>query len=227
MTRCTPLAKAIVAFALLTLLTAPLLAQSPSPASISRASEKYVPENTVVALLPVVNDTKNKDPNMQARQNEKAQQELEMRFAEHGFKLADTATVTKAVSDLKVDLTDPKQRTPETLYQIGKAVNAPLVAFLVVADARSGSKYNPLSFGGLKKEGGATVKFWLVDAVADRPLLTEVTKSSKKGTSGFAPWWAASGTSGNSLSVRALGDAVSAASKDFFKPYPVVKKGAK
>ncbi|MBV9851288.1 MAG: hypothetical protein JO250_16585 [Armatimonadetes bacterium] len=186
-------------------------------------ADKYNPAATPVALL-VINQTKGDWADVKVRQNDKGKQEMAMRFRERGFPLVDDALVTKSLTAMNINLQDVSHQPPDalfksgTLYQIGQAVNARLVALLVITDTREGKHFNLLS--GFSKEGGATVKLWLVDAAEGQPLLKEVTKSSKSsGSSGLIEMM---GTGGSSLSIRAIGGATSTALSQFLKPYKTI-----
>ena len=197
-----------------------------APSSVAvPAAGNYDPAQTQVAILPVMNQTKGVWDDLKARENEKGKQELVLRFREHGFPLIEDALIAKSLSDLGVNPQDMAHQAPdiltkpETLSKIGQAVNARLIVLLVITDTRSGSHFNLL--GGFHKEGGATVKLWLVDAPEDRALLSGVTKSSKSSGSGGLVEMA--GTGGSGLSIRAIGGATTTALNQFIKPYPLVK----
>lgn len=205
----------------------PVKAQSaPAPAT---ASDKYQPAETSVAVLPVLNQTKGGWDDLKDREDEKGEQELVKHFQECGFPLVDDAQITRSLSALGMDPQTFARQFPEALIKsdalskIGKAANARLVALLVITDARSGSHFS--LFGNFHKEGGATVKLWLVDVAENRAILTEVTKSSK--SSGAGGFLQMAGTGGSSLSLRAIGGATSAALSDFIKHYPLVSKDEK
>jgi len=220
---------ALFAFASLSIPLCQSTYADPAPAAPSSVAvtpaDKYNPAQTPVAILPVINQTKGAWDDLKARENEKGKQELVLRFREHGFPLVEDALIAKSLSDLGVNPQDMAHQAPdtltkpETLSKIGQAVNARLIVLLVITDTRSGSHFNLL--GGFHKEGGATVKLWLVDAPEDRALLSGVTKSSKSSGSGGLVEMA--GTGGSSLSIRAIGGATTTALNQFIKPYPFVK----
>ena len=205
----------------------PVMAQS-APPSIT-ASDKYKPAETSVAILPVLNQTKGGWDDLKDREDEKGKQELVKHFQQCGFPLVEDAQITRSLSAIGLNPQQIAHQSPDSLtgsgalYKVGKAVNARLVVLLVITDTRSGNHFN-LS-NGFCKEGGATVKLWLVDVTENRAILTEVTKSSKStGASGLIQM---AGTGGSSLSIRAIGGATSTALNDFIKHYPLVNNDDK
>ena len=80
---------------------------------------KYNPPKTEVAVLPIVDLTPIKDDADKSNQLAIAKQ-----FTDHGFKIVDNGKITKAISNLKIDLNDKKQLTDDNLCKIGKAVGA-------------------------------------------------------------------------------------------------------
>lgn len=105
----------------------------------------YVPEQTRVAILPVVNATGDAAANDDAVTN--ARVSLGRQIVGRGFKGVPTPAVTAALNSLKLTLTDQTPRTPEALTKIGDATQARLVVFVVVTQAGR----------------HATVKAWVLD----------------------------------------------------------------
>lgn len=104
------------------LLTVGAYAEAPRP--------PYVPQETRVALLPVVDTTGDKTPNVEVVSS--ARVSLGRQFVGHGFKVVPAPAVTAALDSLKVTLTPQAPPSPEALTKIGAAVNARLVVFVVV-----------------------------------------------------------------------------------------------
>lgn len=90
----------------------------------------YVPEQTRVALLPVVNASTAKTPSDAAVTS--ARISLGRQIVGRGFKVVPTATVTAALDSLKLTLMDQTPRTPEALSKVGDATHARLVVFVLV-----------------------------------------------------------------------------------------------
>jgi len=111
-----------------------LLAVAPLTRADDKTTPQYVPAETTVALIPIINQGGEKNEGFKTKQTENGNKELQKEFAEHGFKIADDAAVAKAVADLKLDLTDEEQQKKGNLYKIGKAVNANLVVLAVITD---------------------------------------------------------------------------------------------
>ena len=202
----------------------------PPPAARADAPPPYVPAQTTVAILPVVlkldttgdnKDTAKTDP-LKDRHVVKAQEELDLQFRSHGFKIADDAAVRKEVADEKLDLTDEENQRRAVFYQIGKAVHADLVAFVVIESVSRHNKSN--SFMGQQKEGKALLKMWLVDAGAEKPILNAVQHEGKAASNAFMDNAIGPDTNGYSkFTIRAVGHGIDDMLKDFLKPYPEIK----
>ena len=94
-------------------------------------SAPYVPEQTRVAILPVVDATG--DNTADAAALNSARVSLGRQIVGRGFKVVPAPMVTAALGSLK--LTDQTPRTPEALSKIGDATHARLVVFVVVTQA--------------------------------------------------------------------------------------------
>lgn len=138
------------------LLTGGAHAAAPSP-----AKAPYVPQETRVALLPVVDATGGKAPNDAAVNS--ARVSLGRQIVGRGFKVVPAPAVTAALSSLKLTLTDQTPRTPEALLNIGAAVQARLVVFVVVTQA----------------DTPAGVKVWVLDTKTHTFILDGKAGSSK------------------------------------------------
>ena len=196
-----------------------LLLLSPFSYADSKDAAPYQPPETTVALIPVINQGGEKNEGYKAKQTENGDKELRKEFTEHGFKIADEAAVTKAIADLKVDLTDEEQQKKDTLYKIGKAANADLVVLAVITDTAQQFHQGILSNS---REGKAKVKMWLLDAKAEKPIFSAVTHEGKSGGGFFAGL-----DKGSARIIIAVANAERDSLKDFFKPYRKVKTGAK
>ncbi len=106
------------------LLTVGVYAAPPAPKA------PYVPQETRVALLPVVSA-----PSGDGAAISSARVSLGRQFVGHGFKVVAASEVTAALDSLKLTLTPPEPPTAEALTKIGAAVNARLVVFVVVTPA--------------------------------------------------------------------------------------------
>ncbi len=190
----------------------------------------YTPDKTTIAILPVVLKedaaADSKDPKadpLKDRHSLKAKVELALLFSSHGFKVADDDTVQKAVTDQKIDLTDEENQRRAVFYQVGKAVNANLVVFVVIESVSRHNKSN--SFLGSQKEGKALLKLWLVDADQEKPILNAVQHEGKAASNAFMDNNVIADTNGYSkFTIRAVGHGIDDILKDFFKPYPELKK---
>ncbi len=190
----------------------------------------YTPARTTVAILPVVNKEDaapdSKDPKadpLKDRHIAKAKEELTLLFAGRGFQIAEDAAVQKALTDQKIDLTDEENQRRAVFYQIGKAVNANLVVFVVIESVSRHNKSNSLF--GAQKEGKALLKLWLVDSDQEKPILNAVQHEGKSASNAFMDNQVMPGTNGYSkFTIRAVGHGIDDILQDFLKPYPDLKK---
>ena len=97
-------------------------------ASAAPASKApYVPQETRVALLPVVGGKGAADDTVSS-----ARVSLGRQFVGHGFKVVPTPATLAALDSLKLTLTPQAPPSPEALAKMGAATNARLVVFVVV-----------------------------------------------------------------------------------------------
>ena len=208
--------------------------------STARAEEKpatftYTPGSTVVAILTVIKKedasdgkAKNapKDAPLQERHSAKAREELATLFTGHGFRLADDDAVQKEIAGDKIDLSDEENQRRAVFYQIGKAVHADLVVFVIIESVSRHNKSN--SILGQQKEGKALLKLWLVDADREQPILNAVQHEGKAASNAFMDNQIGADTNGYTrYTIRAVGHGLDDILKDFFKPYPEVAKPGK
>lgn len=198
----------------------------------------YTPSSTIVAILPVIkkDDLKKddgkenkkaaeKDDPLKERHILKAQEELTTLFAGHGFRITDEAAIQKALADQKIDLSDEENQRRAVFYQIGKAVHADLVVFVVIESISRHNKSN--SFFGSQKEGKALLKLWLVDADREEPILNAVQHEGKSASNALVDNNLMPDTNGYTrFTIRAVGHGLDDMLQDFFKPYLETKKTA-
>lgn len=165
----------------------------------------------VVAILPTVNSSGEKDEKQRERQRIKGDETLSKEFADRGLRLADSDVVRKVLSDLKVDLSDEEQQKRASLFEVGKAVHADLVVFAVITHVSQQLHTNVLSSS---REGKAQVKLWLLDVAHEKPILSASVKEGKSGGGFFAGL-----DKGSDRIVIAVGNAIRDHLKEFFKPY--------
>ena len=168
----------------------------------------YVPQKTVVAILPVIDATGGKDPNIKAVSN--AQTSLKEQFSRSGFVIAQSADVNSAINHLKIDMTDEEQQKRDTLYKVGSGVKANLVVFVVVTNTDQREVEHLFS---TSREGQAKIKIWLLDVNNQYAWLSAKSCEGKDKGRFYAEH------SGSDLAARAVGNAVENGLKDFLKPY--------
>jgi hypothetical protein len=180
-------------------------------------SPDYVPHETKIALVPVVNMSGETNPNGKEKQSSRGDEELHALFAERDFTILPDEAVKAAIQELHFDLSDEEQQKRETLYKIGKKTGADLVVFLAITDVdqRKVAKVFVTS-----TEGSAKMKLWIVDAKQESAIISgkSIRGSSKSGG------WVEIGEKGSSRKQLAVANGLRDNTKDFFKPYPVVKK---
>jgi hypothetical protein len=93
--------------------------------------------------------------------------------------------VAQAISDLKFDLTDEEQYRRDTLYALGRRVNATLVAFVVITDTNQKLQ---TGFLAEKREGHTKIKGWLVDASAQEPIFSAKSFDGSSGGGYFVAY---------------------------------------
>ena len=128
-------------------------------ASAQQSEQRYEPSATLVAVLPVINLSGEKDARFKAEQVKAASEALHKQFSDRGFRLVDDRAVEDAAAAAKVDLTDEEQHTRSTILSLGAAVKADLVVFVVIE--RVWSK-GVTKFFTVTSEGHAKVNTWLI-----------------------------------------------------------------
>jgi hypothetical protein len=170
---------------------------------------------TRVALLPVVDMTGEKEDQRRDQANA-VKMEMTSQFTERGFQLVDEAAVAKAITDLKIDLSDEEDQRREPIFKIGKAVDADLVVFVVVTQAYAKTKQNLFSE---QREGLAKTKTWLLDVKEEKPVLSGyVWEGKSTGNAGLF-------TKGNRGRMgAACANSIRDVLNDALKAYPRKKK---
>ena len=200
------------------------LAQADTPPA--PAPTLYTPSETTVAILPIISTEDSKVDALKDRHITKGQEELTAEFTRCGFKIADDASVQKALTDQKIDLSDEDNQRRAVFYQIGAAVHADLVVFVVIESVSRHNKSNSLF--GQQKEGKALLKMWLVDADKQQPIINALQKEGKAASNAFLDNQIGPDTNGYTrYTIRAVGHGIDDMLADFFKPYPDLTKGAK
>ncbi|GAB4460561.1 MAG: hypothetical protein OHK0029_24780 [Armatimonadaceae bacterium] len=170
-----------------------------------------------VALLPVINFSGEKDDKQRRDQIAKAEEELAKQFRNRGFTLIDRAAIEQSLTDADIDLTDEEYHNRATLYRIGKAVNAEVIAFVVILDVDQRRVETPLDIDEMV--GKAKTKMWVLDVANEKPIVNAVRQESQS-RSNIVP----SLDSG----ARLIRKAVEGAVRDTLKPYlnqlPVAQK---
>lgn len=210
-----------------------------APAS---AGPEYNPTTTRVAVVPVVNASEEKWEELKERQAAKGTEVLREAFLKRGFQVLDQAAVAGAMHRLDIDLADEEQQKRETLYRLGRELRATLIVFALITgteqrvrDLLSVSQPPPVSVGPIppledigkkllepfipaRREGTVKLKLWLLDVPRQRAILTAKTVQGRSIGGYFAFL-----DKGSKRQVLAVGDALQALLKDFFKPYPILK----
>ena len=168
-----------------------------------------------VALLPVVNRSGEKDEKQRDLQRAAGDEALKKEFEARGFTIVDTATIQKALAELKVDIEDEEQWRRENLFKVGREVGADYVIFAAIMHVEQHLRVNLLTSS---REGKAQVKFWLLDVKNEKPMLSSAVREGKSGGGFFAGL-----DVGSKRIIIAIGNAIRDHLKDFMKPYPMPK----
>lgn len=192
-------------FALLVLLCSCVsLAQSPSA--------------TKVAIVPVLNLSGETWEEAKVKQADRGDIELSALFRERSFQMIDPARVKAALSNLKIDLTDEEQQKRETLYQIGEAVEADLVVFVVITDV---DQRKVAKFLVTSTEGKAKMKAWLLDVKGKKPVFSAKTFEGTSKSGGLIEV----GEKGSHRKQLAVANGIRKVFVDeYLKAYPVTEK---
>lgn len=180
------------------------------PAAAQRPAPEYVPGNTVVCVLPVINKSGEKSAKQNADQAIKAHDRIVALFKERGFIVSPEAAGTDAIKRLDVDIQDEENYNRATLYKIGAEAKADLMVFAVITNVEQAIERR---WTGERKQGRATVKMWLLDVKEKKAILSAVSKEAS--AEGIVGWQKGSKQIRDAAS-RAAGNALS----DFLEKYP-------
>lgn len=176
----------------------------------------YVTAQTSVAIIPIVNLSGEKWVELKQRQCDRGDQFLKEEFGIRGFQIVPQDQVTAAIAEIKFDPADEEQYRKQTFYDLGMKVNADLIIFVVITDT---SQRLIQQFLAAKREGMAKMKIWLVEPKKEAPILSGFAVEGKSGGSVFAGL-----DKGSDRQVIAVANGLRDALKNFFKPYPALKK---
>lgn len=148
-----------------------------------KAAPEYVPGNTVVCVLPVINKSGEKSVKQNNDQASKAHDRIVALFRERGFVVAPDATGTDALKRLGLDIQDEENYTRATLYRVGDEAKTDLIVFAVITNVEQAVERR---WSGETKQGRATVKMWFLDIKQKKAILSAVSKeAAAEGIVGF------------------------------------------
>ena len=202
-----------------TSLTTPILGRAAYAAITEGATPRYVPAQTRVVLLPMVNESGEKDRKQRADQVATGQKELEKQFQSRGFNIVGSLSVDKALADLKIDLADEENHNRAALYKIGSALNADVVAFVVITNVDQKRVQRPFGDDDHQLETRANIKVWLLDVKRQEAILSAVRQEAQAKNVLFASF-----DSGARLIRKSVEGAVRDSLKEVLSSYPVVSK---
>jgi hypothetical protein len=194
-----------------------LLFISASSVPAQQVEAPYVPGNTTVAILPVVDLTGITDKRIRTGMVKAAAEALNKQFTDRGFKTITDKPVEEAVARLKIDLTDVEQHKRAVLLKLGQELGTDLIAFVAITDATSEQQLSGL-VGGVT----ATVKIkcWLLDVKTSHPLLSAHVEA------GDSVRWSPYRSTPQATAVASASNmSVTHVFERALKLYPVVKKG--
>jgi len=172
----------------------------------------YTPQSTRVVIIRTLNLSGDKYEKMKALQVEEADSTMRKLFEDRGFTVAPAEEAAAAVKTVGVDLTDEENQKKDVLYKIGETANAKLVVFVVID--RTWQKSTEGVFMN-KLEGFAATRTWVLDVPEKKAILSAAKTEGKS---------AKNGPTGSERQVRAVRLGLESQMKDFFKPYPTLKK---
>jgi len=178
------------------------------------APPAYDPAKTMVAVLPVINETGKEDKQADALLacSRKA---FDQELGNRGFQLVPEDTITKAIADKKVDLTDEEFRTKKSLVELGQAVGANIIMMPLLQPTK-----DTISVGMFaKKKKEAVIDLKAVDVSTGMYVINSSFKASAKGSAILGGL-----SKSGSLREEATRKAVTEALKEFLKPYKEIKK---
>lgn len=169
----------------------------------------YVPSETTVAILPVVNTTGDKFLEMKAKQIGEGNETLARLFKQRGFTVLGQDAVAQAIKETGVDFSDEENNRREPLYSVGAAAKARLVVFSVITRT-----WQKTTKGGLfeRQEGFSSIKTWVLDVQERKALLSgDVVEGSS----------AMNSNRGSDRQVRAVRLGLERQFEPLLKGYPV------
>jgi hypothetical protein len=176
------------------------------PGSQREQFPQYEPGSTKVAVLPAVDLRGNQGSKESAGSCRILNNELSARFRQRGFVVVPPEDVAQAMTRLNADLADDEQRKRARMFEIGKAANADLVVFATIESVEQ-SGGSMLYYGMSNGRQVATIKIWLLDVGAGKPLLSAQARDGK-------------GNDNSGALKSAVGDALDG----FLRPYKKVKR---
>jgi hypothetical protein len=171
-----------------------------------------------IALLPVVNLSGEKDSRQRRDQGKRGDEELRKLFTERGFLVLGDDVVQKALADENIDLNDEESHNRATLYRLGKATGADLVAFVVITDVEQQRVKTPLT-DSQELVAKVKTKTWLLDVPGERHILSAARQESQARNMWFAEF-----DSGARLIRNTVAGCVRDTLKGFFRDHPVVAR---
>jgi TolB-like protein len=198
-----------------------LLAAIGTAACAQDSSAVYVPSQTAVAVLPVINLSGERTPKFAEGQAAAVSRELHKQFADRGFHVLDDQAVTDAIASCKADLNDEEQYSRQTFASIGAAAKADLVVFVTID--KVSWKLNQ-GFFSANTEGHAKITAWLIDVKQQTPLLSAKRFENKYGGGTAANVLFGATEKGSRQIEGACAGVVRDALAEPLKPYPAANQ---
>jgi len=195
------------------------VAEPAATAEVGSAPVVYVPANTKVAVLPVINASGEKDRKQRIDQVSVGNKELAKQFRQRGFLLTDASVIAQAIADQKIDLNDEENWNRANLYRIGEAAGADLIAFVVIDNVDQKRHGQVGSDKNDELASRANIKIWLLDVKSHHAILSAVHQEAQAKNPIFADF-----DSGSRLIRKSVEGAIRDVLKDFLRTYPNVAK---
>jgi hypothetical protein len=127
--------------------------------------------------------------------------------------------LVKTLADLKIDLMDEENHNRSTLYRMGEAADADIIAFVVITNVDQKRVQRPFGDDDHQLESRANIKIWLLDVKQQRPLLSAFRQEAQAKNILLASF-----DSGARLIRKAVEGAVRDSLKETLSLYPIVQK---
>lgn len=176
----------------------------------SQAAPAAAPSRSL-ALLPVIHASGEKWQELKESQIKKIEEYARQEFPKRGIAVVPSETVEGALKELNLDMTDEENHRRGPLFDVGRKLGVDYVLFTVVTET-SQKQQERLFYKDI--EGQATLKTWLLDVKAEKPILSGAVKVGRSGGNRVGDG------KGSSRQIQAAANALRDSLKPFFDSLP-------